>query len=545
MTLPLSSQQTFYNLFISILQDYAPQLTDTLDGSDIDALAGVCSLFGVEIQRQTILYFNKTFIDLANGPEITGGPDDLQTLVVDHYGDAFERPGAVAAVDTVFFSRPNNSAGAKVILAGSIAATQPDPNGNVQTYTTDSQVTLTAAGVVTFTISSASVTTGAVYQDANGNNYTATQTISSQTSLQTSGTTNPPASGTLTKISGTGASTLTFSSVMAPDCRVTVNVEAVVAGSAGNASAGSINVIQTALLDSSIVVTNAGNQTGEDAQDDATYRETIRNLIVALRAATAAAIQAAALAVPGVVSATPVLTESPVVFWNPATNLPLNAEVGGLYEYFLIPFAVLYVAQAGGPASAALVAEVQEAIAPYEAFGVNITVAAATTVNVNWSAGLTLNPEGPNFATFSSNTAQIVATMTNYIATLPTGTSFIRYAAAYYMLTQYGPAGTNDLIGNTTFTVTSANATAAAVYEDVNGQQYTVLSTIAGGTTLSTSSGMLPPTSSGTLTKVSGTGDTTITYSGVTTTAFVTSVPTADVSISSTENAIPGTIQTV
>lgn len=65
-----------------------------------------------------------------------------------------------------------------------------------------------------------------------------------------------------------------------------------------------------------------------------------------------------------------------------------------------------------------------------------------------------------------------------------------------------------------TFSVTSANATAGAVYSN-NGVSLTVSSTIAGGTTL-VCTGMGDPSSSGTLTKVSGTGDATIAFSSFT-----------------------------
>jgi len=65
-----------------------------------------------------------------------------------------------------------------------------------------------------------------------------------------------------------------------------------------------------------------------------------------------------------------------------------------------------------------------------------------------------------------------------------------------------------------TFTVTSANATVGATYIN-NGQTFTVSSTIAAGTTLTTI-GTGAPTASGTLTKTSGTGDTTITFSAFT-----------------------------
>jgi hypothetical protein len=72
---------------------------------------------------------------------------------------------------------------------------------------------------------------------------------------------------------------------------------------------------------------------------------------------------------------------------------------------------------------------------------------------------------------------------------------------------------TYNWAGQYTFTVSSANATAGATYVSSNGQNFTVTTTIAGGTTLvSTGSNGAPP-ASGTLTKTSGTGDTTITFS--------------------------------
>jgi hypothetical protein len=63
------------------------------------------------------------------------------------------------------------------------------------------------------------------------------------------------------------------------------------------------------------------------------------------------------------------------------------------------------------------------------------------------------------------------------------------------------------------FTVTSANATAGAIYTDANGNQWTVVATIAGATTLVLTSASGTPPASGTLTKLSGTGDATITFS--------------------------------
>ncbi len=61
------------------------------------------------------------------------------------------------------------------------------------------------------------------------------------------------------------------------------------------------------------------------------------------------------------------------------------------------------------------------------------------------------------------------------------------------------------------FTVTSANATAGAVYTDGSGHLYTVTTTLVAGTTLLTSGVGAPE--GATLTKVSGTGDATIAFS--------------------------------
>lgn len=67
---------------------------------------------------------------------------------------------------------------------------------------------------------------------------------------------------------------------------------------------------------------------------------------------------------------------------------------------------------------------------------------------------------------------------------------------------------------NTLFTVSAANATAGATYTN-NTQTFTVIDTIAGGTTLTTY-GTGSPAASGTLTKTAGTGDATITFSSFT-----------------------------
>lgn len=70
--------------------------------------------------------------------------------------------------------------------------------------------------------------------------------------------------------------------------------------------------------------------------------------------------------------------------------------------------------------------------------------------------------------------------------------------------------GINGNTGNWSFTVTSANATTAAVYSAFNGETCTVSSTIASGTTLTAACTGPLPDATFTLTKISGTGDATI-----------------------------------
>lgn len=69
---------------------------------------------------------------------------------------------------------------------------------------------ITATSAYTFTITSSSVTLGAVYSN-NGQTFTCTVTIASQTTLTCYGTGTPLTSGTLTLVSGTGPATIAFS----------------------------------------------------------------------------------------------------------------------------------------------------------------------------------------------------------------------------------------------------------------------------------------------------------------------------------------------
>lgn len=72
-------------------------------------------------------------------------------------------------------------------------------------------ISLSATSAYVFTVTSANATVGATYTNS-GQTFTVSTTIAGTTTLTCSGTGTPGASGTLTKASGTGDATITFSS---------------------------------------------------------------------------------------------------------------------------------------------------------------------------------------------------------------------------------------------------------------------------------------------------------------------------------------------
>jgi hypothetical protein len=187
-------------------------------------------------------------------------------------------------------------------------------------------------------------------------------------------------------------------------------------------------------------VTNASNFTGGEAQqDDSNYRETIRNLIQSLTGATSAAIKAKALNVPGIVTATLVEFIQHVKEWSVGGGVTVG-------DYFAISRPILYIADANGTASSLLIQDVRDAIEGTRACGVFIDVIGATAVTVDWTASVTLNPAGPNYATFLSDTSMIAAEMNKYISDLEIGDDFNRALARVYIMERFGPLGTNDLV---------------------------------------------------------------------------------------------------
>lgn len=238
---------------------------------------------------------------------------------------------------------------------------------------------------------------------------------------------------------------------------LSVNVTAMIAGVAGNVNATNINVIETALTDASVTVSNSADMAGgKEKLSDEEYREFIKAKILSLAGATEAAIVGAALSVPGVAFAKPITLERVVIDYDIANDQILPGST-----FFRIPYPVLYIADASGNSSPALIESVRQAILLVRAAGVRIEVRGAVSSDLDWTASLTLNGSGPNYAELSTDLTKIKDSMSAYInEQLSVGQGFNRASANAYILSIWGAAGTNDLTSFST-SIPSGNVSIA------------------------------------------------------------------------------------
>lgn len=240
---------------------------------------------------------------------------------------------------------------------------------------------------------------------------------------------------------------------------LTLNIEAVDPGIDGNiTSADKIVVIETTLSDPTVTVTNSANTAGGTEQpQDPEYRDIIKNLIISLAGATEAAVKGAALAVSGVALAELVTVERVVIDYDIG-----GEEILAGATYFRIPYPVIYIADSSGNSSAALIQAVKNALVSVKAAGVRIDVQGAVAVSFDWTASLTLDAGGPNFAELSSDLTKIIETMTEYVnSVLGIGEGFTKAEANAYVLSVWGPSGTGDLTAFST-SVPSGNVSVDA-----------------------------------------------------------------------------------
>lgn len=225
---------------------------------------------------------------------------------------------------------------------------------------------------------------------------------------------------------------------------VDADVEAQIAGKDGNVADATVNIIDTSLTDSSIVVTNADAFAGgTDEATDAEYRVFAKNKIESIRGGTTAAIEATALTVPGVVNAVVVEIQQTVIEWDDALDVPIG-------DAFFIPRAKLYIADENGAAPTTLIEDVREAIFPVRACGVEIDIIGASALSLQWNISLVFNPLGPNYATLSIDPGSIKKTAQDYINDLAIGADFIRADGELAIMAVWGPSGSNDLVSVST-----------------------------------------------------------------------------------------------
>jgi hypothetical protein len=245
----------------------------------------------------------------------------------------------------------------------------------------------------------------------------------------------------------------------------TAQIKASIEGTQGNVTSGKLIVLESTLTDPLITVNNISAMAGgSNAPDDATYRTFIRNKILALAGATEAAVKGAILAVSGVSFAQLITRERIVIDYDIGTG---DILIGS--TYFRMPYPVAYIADSLGNSSQALIDAVKLALIPVKAAGVRIEVLGAVPVSIGWTASLTLNVSGPNFAELSVDLSKIIETMTDYINTeLEIGDDFVKASANAYVMSIWGPAGTNDITSFSS-SIPSGNVSVAANQKAVAG----------------------------------------------------------------------------
>lgn len=136
MTTEIKTSNELYEILKDEIRALAPEYTDFSEGSMLDIICGAVSLLGNELGSKIIDGFSKTFFNLAEG-------EDLDFLVVDHFGESFKRPDASKASGAVTFSRPNIAKGNVVINSGTVVKTRKNATGEEVRYVTTTSVILT------------------------------------------------------------------------------------------------------------------------------------------------------------------------------------------------------------------------------------------------------------------------------------------------------------------------------------------------------------------------------------------------------------------
>lgn len=365
MAAPLLTKEQLYSIYKAAVQGADAEndkLTDWSEGSINDMFAGGAAAIGLELQFYIANGFSKTLIANTEG-------DEMDELIVDHYGDDFGRLGDIAAVGIATFTRISTVA-AYTLPAGTVIETATPVGGSPISFTTDIDLPFVIGQAVGY-----------------------------------------------------------------------VSITAEIAGTSGNVSNGDINTIQPPIA--GLSVTNADDTAGGAQRfTDSEYQDYVGDKISEARGATDSGVAAKLRSVPGIVQATVQTLFQSVKNWNIAAGI-----VEGVA--YTIVKSICYIADANGTANAALITKAEEALVLEKAAGANILIFGASAQTLDWTAHYVLNGAGPNFALLSVDNSSIKQTMRDYINNLGIGDDFVRATANAFVLSKWGPSGSNDI---TTFT---------------------------------------------------------------------------------------------
>jgi hypothetical protein len=221
----------------NLTSDLALKLTDpmTTNGDIITRAAGVPARLGIGATN-SVLTSSGSAPQWSTVLPIASGGTNNASLPVTAGGVLFTNGTQVGNVGV-------GTTGQVLISNGALAPTWATNSASLTAYPPSTQ-TLTSGSTYnkdyTFVISSGSATVGATYTH-NSVTYTVQATVASQTQIVLSGSAAPLTSGTLTKASGTGDTTLTFSAFASP-----LYLEVVCTGGGGSGGGGGNSSTPTA-----------------------------------------------------------------------------------------------------------------------------------------------------------------------------------------------------------------------------------------------------------------------------------------------------------
>lgn len=196
------------------------------------------------------------------------------------------------------------------------------------------------------------------YQITRNGAYGALVTVRIYRDSNAAGAGKVPSGTQLISLSGSVYATTQDATFGALDVSTTVFAQAVQAGKATQVGANMIQRFQrpSDLFDPSLKVNNdAAAAGGEDAEDDETLRNRVRNFWITASKGTLGAIAFGAMQVPGVVSATCIESLDP--------NTAAPARI-----------VLLFIADSSGVASQALAAQVDTALSNWRAAGIDVII---------------------------------------------------------------------------------------------------------------------------------------------------------------------------